>query len=134
MVIVYWSNLLPKIGSLLSKSSKQCINLGTGLVCGALQTCGIEVFTKDAINEALNLKTASDACRDELPIQLTSEHDQVSEIMKSGSKDSISRAKSIMESTGIDKKCIAIFAIVCTKAQDSGALDIIKDACTNLWV
>ena len=72
--ILYWS-LLPKIGSFLGKSSKQCRNFGTGIVCGAVQTVGVEIFTKYSVNEALGLKNAADACKDELPIRLTTDHD-----------------------------------------------------------
>jgi len=132
--IVYWSSLLPKIGSFLAKGSKQCINLGAGIICGAAQAVGVEIFTKDSVNEALNLKSAADACKDELPIKLTTEHDEVSEIMKKGGKNAVSKAKAVMESSGVDKKCIAIFGLICAKAEEYGALDIIKEACANLWV
>lgn len=37
--IVYWS-LLPKIGSFLVKGSKQCLNVGAGIICGAAQAVG----------------------------------------------------------------------------------------------
>ena len=72
--IIFWS-LLPNIGSFLAKGSKQCINLGAGIICGAAQAVGVEVFTKDSVNEALGLKSAADACKNELPIELTTEHD-----------------------------------------------------------
>ena len=82
--IVYWS-LLTKARSFLTKGSKQCINLGAGILCGAAQAGGVELFTKDSVNEALALKSAADACKDELPIKLTAEHDEVSEIIKEAS-------------------------------------------------
>lgn len=123
--IVYWS-LLPKIGSFLTRGSKQCINFGAGIFCGAAQAVGIEVFTKDSVNEAFNLKGAADACKDELPIKLTTEHDEVAEIMQKGGKTAVSKAKAVMKSSGVDEKCIAIFGLVCTKAEEFGALDIIK--------
>lgn len=130
--IVYWS-LLPKIGSFLAKGSKKCVNLGAGIICGAAQAAAILRF-KDSVNEALNLKIAADSCRDELPIKLITEHDEVSEIMKEGGKNAVSKAKAIMESSGVDKKCIAIFSLVCTKAEQFGAVDIIKEACAYLWI
>ena len=61
--IVYWSRL-SKIGSFLTRGSKQCINLGAGIICGAAQAVVVEVFTKDSVNEALRLKSAADACKD----------------------------------------------------------------------
>jgi len=38
-----------------------------GIVCGAAQAIGVKIFTQDSVNEALNLKSAADACKDELP-------------------------------------------------------------------
>ena len=131
--IIYWS-LLPKVGSFLVKGPKQCLDLGAGILCGAAQAIGVEIFTKNSVNEALALKSAADACKDELPIKLTTEHDEVSEIMKEGGKAAVSKAKTVMTSTGVDEKCIEIFGLVCTKAEQFGALDIIKEACANLWV
>lgn len=128
--IVYWS-LLTKVGSFLTKGSKQCINLGAGILCGAAQAVGVEVFTRASVNEALGLKIAADACKDELPIKLTSEHNEVSEIMKEGGEAAVSKAQAVMKSSGVDEKCIAIFGLVCRKAEESGALDIIKQACAN---
>jgi hypothetical protein len=95
---------------------------------------GVKVFTKDSINEALNFKSAADACRDELPIKVTTEYDEVAKIMAGGGKIAIAKAKAIMKATGIDEKCIQIFGLVCTKAQESNALEIIKEACASLWV
>ena len=129
--IVYWS-ILPQIRSLLGKTSQQCINLGAGFICGAAQVVGVEIFTKDSLNESLSLKTAAEACSDELPIKLTTEHDQVSEIMKDGGKTAVLKAKAVLKSSGVDQKCVEIFGLVCTKAQEFGALDIIKEACANL--
>lgn len=134
MVIIYWSSLLSKVGSFLGKGSKQCVNLGAGIFCGAAQAVGVEIFTKNSVNEALTFKSAADACKDQLPIKLTTKHDEVSDIMKEGGKSAVSKAKAVMESSGVDKKCIAIFGLVCTKAKEYGALDIIKEACANLWV
>jgi len=96
------------------------------------QAVGLEVFTKDSVNEALALKSAADACKDELPITITAEHDEVSEIMKEGGKAAVSKAQAVMKSTCVDETCIAIFGLFCTKAEQFGALDIIKEACANL--
>jgi hypothetical protein len=104
--ILYWS-LFPTMGSFLAKNS---------------------------LNQALALKSAADACKDELPIQLTAEHDKVAQIMEKGGKTAVLKAKAVMKSTGVDEKCIEIFGLVCTKAEEFGALDIIKEACANLWV
>lgn len=131
--IIYWA-LLPKIVGFVSKSSAKCVNIGAGFFCGAAQAVGVEIYTKDSINQALNLKSAADACKDELPIDLTTEHDQVSEIMAEGGKTAVLKAKAIMRSSGINEKCIEIFSLVCGQAQASGALDIVKEACANLWV
>jgi hypothetical protein len=131
--IIYWT-LLPKIVSLLSKGSNKCLNICAGFVCGAAQAAGVEIFTKDSVNEALSLKSAADACKGELPIQLTTEHGEVFEIMKEGGATAILKAKSVMKSSGVDEKCIEIFGLVCAKAQAFGALEIIKEACANLWV
>ena len=131
--IIYWT-LLPKIVSLISKSSASCLNIGAGFVCGAAQAVGVEIFTKDSVNEALSLKSAADACKGELPIELTAEHDEVSEIMTEGGKNAVLKAKAIMKSSGVDERCIEIFGLVCTKAQTFDALEIIKEACVNLWV
>ena len=73
------------------------------------QAIGLEVFTKDSVNEALALKSAADACKDELPITITAEHDEVSEIMKEGGKAAVSKAQAVMKSTCVDETCIAIF-------------------------
>ena len=50
--IVFWSNILPKIGSYITKVPTACINLGVGIFCGAAQAVGISIFTKDSVNEA----------------------------------------------------------------------------------
>ena len=112
--IVFWT-VLPHVGSFLAKGSKQCINLGVGIICGVAQAVGVEVFTKDSLNEALALKSAADVCKEELPIKLTTEHDEVSEIMKEGGKTAVSKAKAVMKSSGVDEKCIEIFGLVSTK-------------------
>jgi hypothetical protein len=70
--------------SFLAKNLKQCLNIGAGVICGVAQAVGVEIFTKNSLNEALNLKSAADACKDELPIQLTAEHDKVAQIMEEG--------------------------------------------------
>ena len=101
--IIYWS-LVPKIASFVTKGSKQCLNIGAGIISGAAQAFGMEVLDKDSVNEALGLKQAADACKDELPIQLTIEHDEVAEIMKEGGKTAVSKAKAVMESSGVDEK------------------------------
>ena len=106
--IVYWSPLI-KVGSFLVKGPKQCINLGAGILCGAAQAIGVEIFTKDSVNEALALTSAAEACKDELPIKLTTEYDEVSEIMKEGGKAAVSKAQAVMKSTCVDETCIAIF-------------------------
>jgi hypothetical protein len=108
--------------------------IGAGIVCGLAQALGAELFTQDSVNEALTLKSAADACIDELPIQLTTEHDQVAAIMKEGGKAAVAEAQAVMKSSGVDEKCIAIFGLVCSKAEQFGALDILKQACANLWV
>lgn len=38
------------------------------------------------VDNALKLKSAADACPDELPIQLTAEHDQVAKVMNEDEK------------------------------------------------
>ena len=132
----FWLNPLPKIGKSLLSAPKVCINLGVGIVCGAAQAIGIEIFTKDTLNEAINLKNAADACQNELPVELTltCEHDQIASIMSEGGKDAVVKAKAILKLVDVDNKCIAIFGLVFTKAQQLGAADIIKEACANLWV
>ena len=132
--LTYWLNPLPVLGKTLSSAPKVCINLGVGIVCGAVQALGLEVFTGNSVNEALDLKTAADLCQDELPVQLTSEYDQVASIMSEGGKGAVAKAKAVLKSSGVDDKCIAIFGLVCSKAQEVGALEIIKEACANLWV
>jgi hypothetical protein len=109
----FWLIPIRDIGKAIVSAPKVCINLGVGIVCGAAQAVGVEVFTKNSLNDAINLQQAASACRDELPVKLTSEHDQVA---------------------GVDEKCVAIFGLVCSKAQELNALDIIKEACYNLWV
>lgn len=52
--------------------------------------------------------------------------------MKEGGTTAVLKAKAVLKSSGVDKKCIEIFGLVCTKAQEFGALDIIKEACVNL--
>jgi hypothetical protein len=131
--IIYWT-LLPKIVRFFSKSSTKCLNIGAGFVCGAAQVVGVEIFTKDSVNEALSLKSAADACKDELPIKLTTEHDEVYEIMREGGTTAVLKAKAVMKSSGVDERCIEIFGLVCTKVQAFNALEIIKEACANLWV
>ena len=46
--------------------------------------------------------------------------------MKEGGKAAVSKSQAVMKSTGVNDKCIAIFGLVCTKAEEFGALDIIK--------
>lgn len=70
--IGYWSVL-----TFIRRAPEKCVNLGVGIICGAAQAIGIEIFTKDSINEAIRMKSASDLCRDELPIELTAEHDEI---------------------------------------------------------
>lgn len=79
--IVFWTNILPKLAGYITEAPKVCINLGVGIICGAAQAVGVEIFTKDSLNEALNLKSAANSCLDELPIKVTTEHDEVAEIM-----------------------------------------------------
>lgn len=92
----------------------------------------MEVFTKGAVNEGLALTTAADGCKDELPLKLRTEHEKVSEIMTQGGTTSVLKAKAVMEWSGVDKKCIAIFGLICSKAEEFGALDRVKEACINL--
>lgn len=94
----------------------------------------MEVFTKPSVDEALALKGAASACSDELPMELTIEHDQLAEIMNEGGKNAIAKARAVLKAGGVSDKCIEIFSLVCAKAQESSALNIIKDACANLWV
>jgi len=54
--------------------------------------------------------------------------------MSEGGKDAVGKAKAVLKSANVDDKCIAIFGLVCSKAQELGAVDIIKEACANLWV
>jgi hypothetical protein len=92
------------VKSFVAKNSKQCLNICAGIVCGFTQAVGIEIFTKNSLNEALSLKSASDACKDELPIQLATEHDKVAQIMEEGGKTAVLKAKAIMKSTGVNQK------------------------------
>jgi hypothetical protein len=80
------------------------------------------------------LKNLSDLCKDELPIALTYEHDQILEIMNIGGDNSVLKAKAVLESVGVDEKCVVIFGLICFKAESSDALNIIKQACMNLWI
>ena len=73
-------------------------------------------------------------CKDDLPVEAIPERDKIVEYMSEGGQDAIAKAKAAMKSTGVDERCIEIFGIVCAKAQEFGALDIIKEACANLWV
>ena len=124
--------MLPKVADYIMKAPKTCINLSVGVFCGAAQAAGLEIFTKNSVNEALNMKGAADACLDELSIKLTSEHDEISKIMTAGGKNAIAKAKAIMKSSGVDEKCIQIFGLVYSKAEELGALETIKDACAFL--
>lgn len=54
--------------------------------------------------------------------------------MSEGGKTVVSKAKAVMEGSDVDQKCIAMSGLVYSKAQEFGALDIIKDACANLWL
>jgi len=131
---VFWVNPFVSLGKAIIAAPKVCLNIGAGMFCGAVQAIGVEIFTKGSVNQALDLKQAAEACRDELPVKLTSEHDQIAEIMTEASKDSVVKAKAVLAGVGIDQKCIAIFGLVCSKAAQFNALDIIKEACANLWV
>lgn len=71
--IIYWS--LASLGKTIISAPKTCINLGTGIFCGALRAFGIEMYTKVGVEEAINIKAASDACFEKLPLKLTPEHD-----------------------------------------------------------
>lgn len=113
--IVFWSPILTKIVNSVVQAPMFCINLGFGIVSGAGKSLGVKILTKDSINEALSLKESTDACRNQLPIQLTTEHDEVAEIMTGDGRGAISTTKAVMKKTGIDKKCIAIFGLVCSK-------------------
>ena len=81
-----------------------------------------------------SLKNAAEICKDELPIEAIPQHDKVAEFMTEGGQGAISKAKAVMKSAGVDEKCIEIFGIVCAKAQEFGVLDIVREACANLWV
>lgn len=130
--IHYWS-MLP-IRTFVATRSKQCINLAAGLICGAAQVLGAEIFTKTQLDEALAVRTLADTCKDELPVKLTSEHDEIAELMNEGGLNAVSKAKGILKTAGVSDKCIEIFGFVCSKAQQSGVLQIIKDACHETWV
>ena len=52
--------------------------------------------------------------------------------MEEAGKTAVSKEKAVIKSSGVDEKCIEIFGLVCTKAEEFGALDIIKKACANL--
>lgn len=131
---VFWANPVGSVAKAILSTPRVVVNICAGMFCGAAQAVGVEIFTKNAANEAIELKQAADACRDELPVRLTSQHDQVAEIMQESGKDAVVKAKAVLETAGVDKKCISIFAIVCSKAQELNALNIIKEACANLWV
>ena len=49
-------------------------------------------------------------------------------------KDAVSHAKAILKSSGVSDQCVAIFELVCGKAQSFAAVDVIKEACPNLSV
>ena len=131
--IIYWS-ILPGIAGFLAKRSQQCANLGVGIICGAAQAIGVKLYTQSSLDEALNLKSAAEICKDDLPVEIVPERDKIVEFMTEGGRESISKAKAAMKSAGIDQRCIEIFGIVCAKTQEFGALDIVKEACANLWI
>ena len=60
--IVYWG-LFPGFKTFLRERPKQCVNFIAGVGCGVAQAVGVEIFTKDSVNQALSLKTASDECK-----------------------------------------------------------------------
>lgn len=55
-------------------------------------------------------------------------------VMSKGGQNAVVQAKAVLKSAGVDDKCVAIFGLVCSKAQEFNALDILKEACANLWV
>ena len=111
------------IGKAILSAPRACLNIGAGVFCGAAQAIGVEIFTKKSLDEAINLHQAAQTCRDELPVRFTSDHDQIAEIMQEARKDSVVRAKAVLEAAGVDEKCVAIFGLVCSKAQEFNALD-----------
>jgi hypothetical protein len=54
--------------------------------------------------------------------------------MNIGGDNSVLKAKAVLESVGVDEKCVVIFGLICFKAESSDALNIIKQACMNLWI
>lgn len=54
--------------------------------------------------------------------------------MQAGGKNALSHVKAVLERSGVDKKCIAIFELVCEKAKEQGAFEISKDAYANMWI
>lgn len=126
---VFW---IGGLGKVLILTPALCLDVGIGVICGVAQGLKIGLYSKNSINEAINFQQAANACQDELPNEIL--HDQVHELMEEGGKDAVIKAKALLTSGGISKQCIEIFGLVCTKAEEFGALDLIKEACMNLWV
>lgn len=119
----------------LTKIPNFCINVVAGLFCGAAKAVGADIFTQYHADEVLEYQEAAKTCLDELPLnRLTPEYSQVSELMTEGGTKNVIKAKSILRSAKVSEKSIAIFSLVCTKAQEIGAFDAIKGACYNLWI
>ena len=107
-----------------------CFNIAAGVVCGV----GVQIYTKYTINEAMEYSKAALSCNDQLPLAAGDAHDKVAEIIEEGGKGAVSHAKAILKSSGVSDQCVAIFELVCGKAQSFAAVDVIKEACPNLSV
>ena len=61
------------------------------------------------------------SCNDQLPLAAGDAHDKVAEIIEEGGKGAVSHAKAILKSSGVSDQCVAIFELVCGKAQSFAA-------------
>lgn len=114
------------------KSSDHCINIGVGISYGTIEA------VKDSINQSLerqsqnpsvNKSSVNQSVSDELPIPLTTENDEVSEIITEGNS-----LQYFLKSTKVSKKFIRIFGFISSKVRSFDVITIIKESCWNLWV